>query len=340
MPSPSARNQVVSDVVAEWLAAHPVSGTALVLDDQTGHIASELRDFGVEVTTWNRAEVQGPTWLPEGRWDTIISRLPKGKKTLQMYIHGAASRLEEGGLHLLCGANDEGVKSAGKRLQEVFSEVSTAQTRRKCRLFSARSPSGEARSDLDAWAVDCQEDGLAWVSFPGVFSHGRIDLGTQELVRCMPLPDPGTRVLDFGCGAGLLSMSLRKRRPELSIDLLDIDGLAVEAARRNLPDCRVIHSDGWEQVGGERWDLILSNPPFHDGVARDHGVLDRLVRQAPDYLAPGGALMVVCQRNVPVMDRLVETFGKRRCERLHQGRYQVWRATRPPSPGGGRSRPR
>jgi 16S rRNA (guanine1207-N2)-methyltransferase len=337
MASPTARNQVISSVVTEWLATHPVSGTALVVDDSTGRIAAELTDFGVEVTRWNRLETEGPTWLPQGRWDTVITRLPKGKDALDMYTHGAAARLKAGGLHLLCGSNDEGVKSAGKRLSGAFDEVTTSETRRKCRLFSARSPKPDVRADLDSWALACEEDGLTWVSFPGVFAHGRLDPGTQALVRCMELPEPGSRILDFGCGAGLLSMSLRMRRPGLSVDLLDVDGVAVEAARRNLPDCRVIHSDGWAGVRGERWDLIVSNPPFHDGVVRDHGVLDRLVRQATDHLVPGGVLVLVCQRNVPVMDRLVEAFGKRRCERLHQGKYQVWRAVCSPASRKGRA---
>jgi len=325
----TTRNEAVSDVVADWLAAHPVSGDALVIDDSVGRIAAELADFGVDITTWSRSGSGGATWLPAGRWDTVIARLPKGKDALEMMLHAAAARLKSTGDFLLCGANDEGVKSASRRVQEVFGEVTTVETRRRCRILRGRQPSPQARGDLDSWAQPCSDGDLSWVSFPGVFAHGRLDAGSRELLARMPMPAAGTRVLDFGCGAGLLGLSLRARVPELELDLLDTDGLAVEAARRNLPGCRVVHSDGWREVGGERWDLIVSNPPFHDGVVRDHAVLDALVRRSPDHLRPGGRLALVVQRNVPVRDRLVETFGARRCERLHLGRYQVWCATRP-----------
>jgi len=323
---PSRNNEAISDVVADWLATHPVSGTALIVDDRVGRIATELQDFGVEVTPWDRLGASGSTWLPEGRWDTVIARLPKGKDALEMYLHGSAARLQPNGTLLLCGANDEGVRSASKRMAEVFEDVSTVETRRRCRIVRGLLPTSTPRGDLDAWSRPCSDGDLSWVSFPGLFAHGRLDAGSRELLRWLQ-PDPGTRVLDFGCGAGVLALALQNRVPGLSVDLLDVDGLAVEAARRNLPDCRVIHSDGWKEVRGERWDLIVSNPPFHDGVARDHAVLDRLVREAPAHLSHGGTLALVCQRNVPVMERLKETFGARRCERLHLGKFQVWRAT-------------
>jgi len=328
MASRTSRNEAVSQVVADWLAANPISGSTLVLDDGIGRIASELADLGVEATTWQRMSAMGPTWLPEGSWDNVILRLPKGKEALELYVHAVASRLNKGGRLFVCGANDEGVKSSSKRIEGVFSDVSTVETRRRCRIFRATNPQSDVRSDLAEWGVSCADGELSWTSFPGVFAHGRLDAGTRDLLTRVEDPDPKSRVLDFGCGAGVVGLEMQRRVPGLTVDLLDIDGLAIEAARRNLPGCRVIQSDGWEQVRGERWDVILSNPPFHDGVARNHEVLDRLVREAPDHLTRGGVLYVVCQRNVPVMDRLVEVFGDRRSERLHMGRYQVWKAIR------------
>ncbi len=322
--------------MADWLADNPVAGTALVVDDAVGKIATELCDLGVAVTSWQRLSADGSTWLPEGHWQNIILRLPKGRDALDMYLHAVAARLADGGTVQVCGANDEGIKSAAKHIAEVFDDVATVETRRHCRVIRARAPITDARGDVDSWALSCTEAELSWVSFPGIFAHGRLDCGTRELLQRVERPDPKARILDFACGAGLVALDMRRRVPGISVDLLDVDGLAIEAARRNLPDCRVLQSDGWSAIDGEKWDIILSNPPFHDGVARNHEVLDQLVREAPKHLTDRGLLYIVCQRNVPVMDRLVETFGKRRSERLHLGKYQVWKATNLANPRGAR----
>ena len=332
MATRTPRNEVVSQVVADWLAENPITGTALVVDDSEGRIATELEDLEVETTSWRRLSPVGSTWMPDGSWDSVIVRLPKGREALEMYLQGAAARLRPGGVLLLCGTNDEGIKSAGKRIEAAFEQVETVETRRRCRVFRASQPRSATAGGLEPWAQSCAEEALTWISFPGVFANGRVDAGTRALLDHIEGPDPKTKVLDFGCGSGLLSLEMRRKVPGLSVDLLDIDGLAVEAARRNLPGCEVFHSDGFAAVKGRRWDLIVSNPPFHDGVARDHDVLARLILEAPNHLTNGGKLYIVCQRNVPVQEPLAKAFGPRKCERLHLGRYQVWRAIKGATP--------
>jgi release factor glutamine methyltransferase len=136
---------------------------------------------------------------------------------------------------------------------------------------------------------------------------------TELLVGALfdePLP-PGAEVLDVGTGTGALALEAARRG--LRVTAVDVARRAVWAARLNatrsgLP-VRVRRGNLFDPVRGESFDLILANPPYvpaPDGAGRPRGaarawdagddgrlVVDRICREAPDLLRPGGVLLVV-----------------------------------------------
>jgi 16S rRNA (guanine1207-N2)-methyltransferase len=75
-----------------------------------------------------------------------------------------------------------------------------------------------------------------------------------------------------------------------------------------LPALRVFASDVFEAIGEERYDLIVSNPPFHRGKAVDYTVADRLIEEAPGHLAEGGSLLVVANAFLAYGKRMSKAF--------------------------------
>ncbi|MFF8870015.1 HemK2/MTQ2 family protein methyltransferase [Streptomyces massasporeus] len=126
-----------------------------------------------------------------------------------------------------------------------------------------------------------------------------------------PLP-PGAEVLDVGTGSGALALEAARRGSRVTA--VDVSWSAVWAARLNarlagLP-VHIRHGNLFEPVHGETFDLILANPPYVPapdghrrpprGAARawDAGgdgrmVVDRICREAPGLLRPGGVLLLV-----------------------------------------------
>ncbi|CAL9281370.1 Release factor glutamine methyltransferase [Streptomyces sp. enrichment culture] len=125
-----------------------------------------------------------------------------------------------------------------------------------------------------------------------------------------PLP-PGAEVLDVGTGTGALALEAARRG--FRVTAVDVSWGAVWAARLNarlagLP-VRIRHGNLFEPVRGESYDLVLANPPYVPapdgrraprGAARawdagDDGrlVVDRICREAPGLLRPGGVLLLV-----------------------------------------------
>lgn len=126
------------------------------------------------------------------------------------------------------------------------------------------------------------------------------------------------RILDLCCGGGCIGLASAWYLPDARVDLLDLDSEALSLAAENVTDLglearvRVLQSDLFAAVAGERYDIIVCNPPYVDaddlaamppeyhhepGLALGSGAdgLDltrRLLREAEDYLQPSGLLVV------------------------------------------------
>ena len=124
-------------------------------------------------------------------------------------------------------------------------------------------------------------------------------------------------VLDLCTGSGCLAVLASRHFPDAHIDAVDISKEALEVAARNVADYRLearvaLHrGDLFKPVGNQRYDLIISNPPYVDarGMARlprecraepklafDGGadgldIVRRILKQAGRHLTPGGGLL-------------------------------------------------
>jgi len=146
---------------------------------------------------------------------------------------------------------------------------------------------------------------------------------------------PELAVLDIGAGSGAIAITLKLERPGWIVTAVDISEDALEIAKDNADtlgaDVRFLLSDGFEALGGERFDLIVSNPPyigvteelttevrdFEPGLAIFSGetgmeFYERLAREASNYLRADGQLMLeVGYRQAGKVKDLFEANGWR-----------------------------
>ncbi|MBI0063019.1 methyltransferase [Bifidobacterium sp. M0109] len=131
----------------------------------------------------------------------------------------------------------------------------------------------------------------------GVFSSGRLDLGTSVLLKRVPQPPSEGDFLDLGCGWGPIALSMAMQAPKANVYAVDTNlrALDLTASNARSQDLDRVHTLTPEQVPDDlRFDLIWSNPPIRVGKAALH---DLLMTYLP-RLKPQGLAYLVVQRNL------------------------------------------
>lgn len=143
----------------------------------------------------------------------------------------------------------------------------------------------------------------------GLFSLEHIDRGTLAMLSHVQIA-PGMRIMDLGCGCGVVGIVAAKIAGEENVFMSDADPMAVETARRNaerngVGGVRLYVSDGFRDVDASGFDLILSNPPYQT----DFSVAKGFIEKGFNRLKIGGRLYMVTKRREWYKNKMISVFG-------------------------------
>lgn len=266
-------------------------------------------------------------WPTYGGEDLVVIPLPKSHERLLFLLDSIAAQLDKPIECWLIGPAKGGIKGALKHLESRCAAAPLQKdSARHCKLYAGLLQPADNKPGWRYFNVD--ERRVA--SLPGVFSHGRLDAGSELLLddlRAHPLS--GRRVLDVGCGAGVLTLHLAASGH--LTQAVDISATAVAACQQSLADnqlaAEVYNADLLDGVDG-RFDAIVSNPPFHNGMTRDLTLAKRLIENSRKQLTSRGELRLVANRNLPYHDWLKAAFEQVEISR-ETSRFRIWRAHKP-----------
>jgi 16S rRNA (guanine1207-N2)-methyltransferase len=285
-------NLVAVEAAQRTLALNGVTNAEVCLSD----CASALRDVA---------------------FDVVATHLPRGKATARQFIADAAAVLKPGGRLYLAGHKRSGIKPFVAYAQQVFGNGGVIALKKGCRVTVCVKDENTAipATDYYRWReFQAEIDGQIhpFISKPGVFSWNRLDAGTRILIETMKVR-PADTVLDLGCGSGILGLIAAQKASQGQTYLVDSSILAVEASRRTLArhqveNAQVRLSDGVAAVRDVRFDLAVTNPPFHQERQTDYNVAHQFIQDAASVLQRRGRLYVVANRFIRYERQMNERF--------------------------------
>ena len=255
---------------------------------------------------------------------------PRQRDEARALFARALDHLAPGGALVASMAKAEGAKSGEADLAKLAG-TACSLSKHHCRVFWATPESDAIDHGLqDAWrALDApRETTGGWWSRPGLFAWDRVDRASALLAEHFPANLHG-RVADLGAGYGYLATQLIARCPHIAVlDLYEAETRALEPARRNVANAlRMVGRELPVNVHGhdvtrglpQRYEAIVSNPPFHLGRADLPELGRAFIASAADALEPHGRLLIVANRHLPYEALLVSRFDDVRQLALQDG---------------------
>ncbi|KUG58202.1 class I SAM-dependent methyltransferase [Nesterenkonia jeotgali] len=239
---------------------------------------------------------------------TVLMHLPRSLETLTDWAWLIREHAAADVVVLAVGRDKHMNHSMNQVLEKHFQDVSAGRGRSKSRVLTARAPRDGVPSSAprkNTHKVSIPGKGtteLTLCSLGATYGGTKLDPGTRlmlEAVEAHPEFPGAEYVLDFGSGNGTVSAFLTLRHPQLHVVATDHSASAVQStqltAEANGVADRVetVRDDALSRFESGSAEVILLNPPFHQGNAVDPGAAHRLIRAAGRVLAPGGRIYSV-----------------------------------------------
>ncbi|MEY9963584.1 23S rRNA (guanine1835-N2)-methyltransferase [Streptacidiphilus sp. MAP12-16] len=260
---------------------------------------------------------------PPERIDVLLIRVPKSLALLEDQLHRLAPGVHEDTVVIGTGMVTEIHTSTLKLFERIIGPTRTSLAVRKARLVFCSPDPGLARvpspwprtyalpADVGPFA------GLTVTNHAGVFSAERLDIGTRFLLEHLPQRRGPQRVVDLGCGNGVVGTAAAMANPEAGLTFVDESYQAVASAeatfRANAGSrtaaAEFLVRDGLSGVPAATVDLVLNNPPFHTHQATTDATAWRMFADSRAALRPGGELWVIGNRHLGYHLKLRRLFG-------------------------------
>ena len=336
-----ATDRLLLDEAAGHLAAAP-PGTVAVVGDRFGALTlGAVALHGVVGVRTHQDLLTGERALAanaarcglDGTYRALpLAEAVAGAHVVLLQLPTSLDELDEIAEAVAAYADPDVVVLAGGRVKHMtpaqnevlarwFGHVEAHLARQKSRVVLARGPRPEAERPRRERPARTRHDdvGLTVCAHGGVFAGTGIDIGSRFLLAHRDqLPGGARAVLDLACGSGVLGVAVALARPDVHVTMTDVSASAVASARATAAANGVAdrvdvrQDDGAASLAPASVDVVLLNPPFHQGATVHAGIAYRLVAEAARVLRPGGELWAVWNSHLRYRPALERTVGPTR----------------------------
>jgi 16S rRNA (guanine1207-N2)-methyltransferase len=266
-------------------------------------------------------------------FDVVLLDAPRGREWVRHLLSMAARVLKPGGRLLLAGPTHGGIKGFIEDASVLVGPCRVTRIKAGHRLALAEKNIGQvADVSHDRQVCEAMVHGqpVHFAAGPGVFSRGELDAGTRALMETMVVRQ-GDTVLDLGCGCGVVgALAARIAR---RVVLVDHSAAALAASRATLElndvtNAQVLASDCAEAVRDVRFNVVATNPPFHQGLGVEFDVAQQFVRSAARVLVEGGGRLFLVANRFIRYERVMGSLFSQVTTAYEDKRFRVLEAVR------------
>lgn len=256
------------------------------------------------------------TEIPQGDIDIVLIKVPKTLALLEEQLKQMRPLLKPDSIIIAAAMVKHLPGSAIQLFEDILGPTHTSLAKKKARLIFSQLDSDKKVADSSYPHCYFEEDiQLQLSNHANVFSKDKLDIGARFMLQQFAQLPSAKKIIDLGCGNGVLGILAQRQLPEARINFVDESYMAIASAQQNYhsehPEKQAFFhtSDSLNQAKIESPDLIICNPPFHQQHAVGDQIAWTMLNQGYSALNKGGAFWLVGNRHLGYHVKMKKLFG-------------------------------
>lgn len=329
-----------NSAIAAYQAVHATSPRLLIINDSFGALSCALAHcpqvsstdsyLAQQGTAYNR-QVNGLddqcyrscdslTPLPANA-DIVLLKLPNNHSYLSFILSQLAAVVSSKTVILSAAKAKDIHRNVLEMFDKQLGKAEASLAVKKCRLIRCHAEPGKSQPVFPLqWPLE--DSSFTIINHANVFAREKLDLGARFLRQHLPVDTAAQRIIDLGCGNGVLGLTLLQQQPDTQVVFTDESYMAVASARANielnLPHClanaEFVVDDCLATQQAQSADQVICNPPFHQQHTVTTHIATQMFMEAKRVLKRGGRLRIVANRHLNYQQQLQRLFGH--CQQL------------------------
>jgi len=251
----------------------------------------------------------------EDTYKIVLIKIPKTLALLEEQLCHVKLHITNDTIIIASAMSKHIHTSTLKLFEKIIGTTSTSRATKKARLIFSENNQQQSHQSPYPKVITDQSLKLELINHANVFSKDHLDIGSRFFIEQFNKCPSANNIIDLGCGNGTLGIMMQRYQPEAHIHFIDESYMAVTSAKESYQKTNSIlnanfyTSNCLDQYTGERPDLIVCNPPFHQAHSIGDQIAWQMFKQSYDKLKKGGELWIVGNRHLGYHIKLKRLFG-------------------------------
>jgi 23S rRNA (guanine1835-N2)-methyltransferase len=280
--------------------------------DCTTYTDSFVSMMGIRQNSAQRVQPLNDLKALTGLYDFVLIQIPKNMSYFEDILCCLTPHLHPQS-QLVCGSMVKHLAPTSfDLLKKYMGETTTSLAEKKARLVFARFEKTLAPSPYPQ-SVKLDGFDIPFSNNSNLFSRDKLDVGSRFFLQHIP-KGSFTAILDLGCANGVIGIKAKMLNPQAQIIFSDESAMAIESAQTNYQqhfkdEARYIWTNCFEGQPRGTLDLVLCNPPFHQGTTIGDFIAQQMFQDAFETLKVDGTLRVIGNSHLGYQVKLKKLFG-------------------------------